>query len=81
VLQPLPSTALTPDPAAGAVGEERRLQRLQGLGGERARFRELIGKVGSGEHTSTGLSREEARDAMDLMLQGRISDAQMGAFL
>jgi anthranilate phosphoribosyltransferase len=45
------------------------------------RFRELIGKVGSGEHTSTGLSREEAREAMDLMLGGQASDAQLGAFL
>ena len=59
----------------------RRLQRLEALGPERARFRELIAKVGSGEHTSTGLSRDEARDAMDLMLQGQASDAQLGAFL
>ncbi|MEB3361743.1 MAG: anthranilate phosphoribosyltransferase [Synechococcaceae cyanobacterium] len=60
---------------------DRRTQRLAALGPERARFRELIGKVGSGEHTSTGLSRREAREAMDLMLQGRVSEAQMGAFL
>ena len=66
--QPLPS-------------DDRRLRRLQALGPERARFRELIGKVGSGEHTSTGLTREEARTAMDLMLQGRVSEAQLGAFL
>jgi len=46
-----------------------------------ARFREFIGKVGSGEHTSTGLTREEAREAMDLMLLGHASDAQVGAFL
>jgi anthranilate phosphoribosyltransferase len=51
------------------------------MGAGRARFRELIGKVGSGEHTSTGLSRDEAQEAMDLMLQGQVSDAQMGAFL
>lgn len=48
---------------------------------DRIRFRELIAKVGSGEHTSTGLTRAEAREAMDLMLQGRASDAQLGAFL
>ncbi|MCP9890093.1 anthranilate phosphoribosyltransferase family protein [Cyanobium sp. Aljojuca 7D2] len=54
---------------------------MEALGPERARFRELIGKVGSGEHTSTGLSREEAREAMHLMLQGLASDAQLGAFL
>lgn len=51
------------------------------MGGERARFRELIGKVGSGERTSTGLDRQEAREAMDLMLQGSPSEAQVGAFL
>jgi anthranilate phosphoribosyltransferase len=33
--------------------------------------------VGSGEHTSTSLSRDEARDAMDLMLQDLASDAQL----
>jgi len=69
VSQPLPTIAL------------RRDQQLQALGPERARFRELIGKVGSGEHTSTGLNREEARTAMDLMLQGQVSEAQLGAFL
>ena len=69
VSQPLPTIAL------------RRDQQLQALGPERARFRELIGKVGSGEHTSTGLNRGEARTAMDLMLQGQVSEAQLGAFL
>ena len=62
-------------------GEDRRLVRLQALGPERARFRELIGKVGSGEHTSTGLDRQEAAEAMDLMLRGLVDGAQMGAFL
>jgi anthranilate phosphoribosyltransferase len=70
-----------PPAAPAADAGLRRLQRLNGLGPERARFRELIAKVGSGEHTSTGLSRDEARDAMDLMLQGQASDAQLGAFL
>ncbi len=72
----LPGTA---QPRNG--GEDRRLARLRSLGPERARFRELIGKVGSGEHTSTGLDRQEAAEAMDLMLNGLIDDAQMGAFL
>ncbi|MCP9850964.1 anthranilate phosphoribosyltransferase family protein [Cyanobium sp. Morenito 9A2] len=45
------------------------------------RFRELLAKVGSGEHTSTGLSRGEAREAMDLMLAGEVGEAQLGAFL
>ncbi|WP_216906900.1 anthranilate phosphoribosyltransferase [Synechococcus sp. CCY 0621] len=81
-------TSLGPDAAfqegtvpAGDAAEERRQVRLRALGPERARFRELIGKVGSGEHTSTGLDRQEAREAMDLMLQGLVDDAQMGAFL
>ena len=78
MLQPLPTT---PASQADLVGEQRRRLRLDALGAPRARFRELIGKVGSGEHTSTGLSREEAREAMDLMLTGQVSDAQMGAFL
>ena len=69
VLQPLPNIP------------SRREQQLAALGAERARFRELIGKVGSGEHTSTGLTREEARNAMDLMLQGQVSETQLGAFL
>jgi anthranilate phosphoribosyltransferase len=54
---------------------------LQALGPGRARFRELIGKVGSGEHTSTGLDRQEADEAMELMLRGLADEAQMGAFL
>ena len=60
---------------------ERRRRRLDALGPERARFRELIGRVGSGEHTSTGLNREEARESIELMLSGRVDDAQTGAFL
>ncbi|MFM8525525.1 MAG: anthranilate phosphoribosyltransferase family protein [Cyanobacteriota bacterium] len=47
----------------------------------RRRFRELLGQVGSGEHTSVGLSREEACEAMDLMLGAQASAAQLGAFL
>jgi anthranilate phosphoribosyltransferase len=60
---------------------QRRIQRQLALGPERARFCDLLGKVGSGEHTSTGLSREEAREAIDLMLGGRVDDAQLAAFL
>ena len=47
----------------------------------RVRFKELLRKVGSGEHTSTGLSRQEADEALELMLTGQASDAQIGAFL
>jgi anthranilate phosphoribosyltransferase len=82
VSQSLPNDPDRSDRAAPpATDQDRRTRRLAALGPERARFRELIGKVGSGEHTSTGLSREEACEAMDLMLQGRVSEAQMGAFL
>lgn len=47
----------------------------------RERFKQYIQKVGSGEHTSRGLSREEAHDALALMLQGEATPAQIGAFL
>ncbi|MCY4173211.1 MAG: anthranilate phosphoribosyltransferase family protein [Cyanobacteria bacterium MAG CAR3_bin_5] len=47
----------------------------------RQRFRELLRKIGSGEHTSRGLSREEAAEALALMLNGDATPAQMGAFL
>lgn len=59
----------------------RRQQRLEALGPQVARFRELIGKVGSGEHTSTGLELHEAEEAMALMLGGRLPPAQIAAFL
>jgi len=59
----------------------RRQQAAVALGAQAARFRELLAKVGSGEHTSTGLSRAEARESMDLMLDAGVSDAQLGAFL
>lgn len=59
----------------------RRQQRLEALAPQVARFRELIGKVGSGEHTSTGLELHEAEEAMALMLGGRLPPAQIAAFL
>jgi anthranilate phosphoribosyltransferase len=61
--------------------QQRRLQHQQALGRQAARFRDLLAKVGSGEHTSTGLSRGEASESMDLMLGEGVSDAQLGAFL
>ena len=60
---------------------QRRAQRQNALGARPGRFRDLLAKVGSGEHTSTGLSREEARESMDLMLAGDSTEAQVGAFL
>ncbi|MFQ6539931.1 MULTISPECIES: anthranilate phosphoribosyltransferase family protein [Aphanothece] len=47
----------------------------------RERFKRYLQKIGSGEHTGRGLSREEARDALMLMLQEEASPAQIGAFL
>ena len=47
----------------------------------RDRFKQHLRKVGSGEHTSKGMSREEAADAMELMLRGEATPAQIGAFL
>ena len=47
----------------------------------RERFKQHLRKVGSGEHTSKGMSRDEAADAMELMLQGEATPAQIGAFL
>jgi len=61
--------------------QQRRQQRLKLLGPGPARFRELLGKVGSGEHTSTGLSRDEACEALELMLSGDLPPAQIAAFL
>jgi len=45
------------------------------------RFKTLLRKVGSGEHTSKGMSRDEAADALNLMLIEEASPAQIGAFL
>jgi anthranilate phosphoribosyltransferase len=47
----------------------------------RERFKLLLRKIGSGEHTSSSLSRLEARQAMEMMLTGQASSAQIGAFL
>ena len=48
---------------------------------KRACFKQLLRKIGSGEHTSRGLTRSEADEAMELMLTGGASDVQIGAFL
>ena len=51
------------------------------LSSGRERFKQHLRKVGSGEHTSKGLTREESAEALELMLQGEASPAQIGAFL
>jgi anthranilate phosphoribosyltransferase len=70
-----------PIPNLSACQAEPPVLRQSQLQPEALRFRELLGKVGSGEHTSTGLTRAEAREAMGLMLLGPVSEAQLGAFL
>jgi anthranilate phosphoribosyltransferase len=44
-------------------------------------FRTFIQKVGSGPHTSKHLTRDEAAEAMRMMLQCEATPAQIGAFL
>lgn len=44
-------------------------------------FRELLKKVGSGAHTHKDLTREESALAMEMMLKGVATPAQIGAFL
>lgn len=46
-----------------------------------AEFRELLKKVGSGTHTHKDLTREQARQAVTMMLTGVATPAQIGAFL
>ncbi len=47
----------------------------------RERFKSHLRKIGSGEHTSKGLTREESADALELMLQNVPTPAQIGAFM
>ena len=44
-------------------------------------FRELLKKVGSGPHTSKDISRDEAKQALSMMLNAVATPAQIGAFL
>jgi anthranilate phosphoribosyltransferase len=44
-------------------------------------FRELLKKVGSGNHTAENLTRAEAATATKMMLLGEATPAQIGAFL
>ena len=44
-------------------------------------FRDLLKKVGSGQHTSHNLTRSEAELATKMMLLGEATPAQIGAFL
>ena len=44
-------------------------------------FRELLKKIGSGVHTGENLNRQEAAEAMRMMLLSLATPAQIGAFL
>lgn len=45
------------------------------------KFRELLKKVGSGNHTSENLTRNDAATATRMMLLGEATPAQIGAFM
>lgn len=45
------------------------------------RFRELLKKVGSGQHTKEDLTRAEAAEATRMMLRQQATPAQIGAFM
>lgn len=70
--------AATPDAPNGATSPMTGISALPSC---RERFRALLRKIGSGEHTSSGLTREEAREALEMMLTAQASPAQIGAFL
>jgi anthranilate phosphoribosyltransferase len=44
-------------------------------------FREYLRKIGSGPHTGSSLTREEAKSATEMMLQQVATPAQIGGFL
>ncbi|WP_254964496.1 MULTISPECIES: anthranilate phosphoribosyltransferase [unclassified Cyanobium] len=70
----------TPSPW-GEWTAQRRQQQGEALGADHGRCRELIAALGSGERSGRALSRAEAGEALDLLLDGRCTDAQAGAFL
>ncbi len=44
-------------------------------------FAEFVRILGKGKRGARGLTREEARDAMGMLLDGKVEDTQLGAFL
>jgi len=67
------------DPDA-PIADRRRLQDSRQGPAER-RLRELLAAIGSGERTGRNLSREEAAEALELLLAEGVNPAQAGAFL
>ena len=45
------------------------------------RFKALLSKVGSGQHTAHGMSREESAEALEMILSEVATPAQIGAFM
>ena len=48
---------------------------------DRDRFKNYLRKIGSGEQTGKGMTRAESADALNLILQGIPSPAQIGGFM
>lgn len=44
-------------------------------------FAQFVRILGKGKRGARGLTRDEAREAMGMLLDGRVTDAQLGAFL
>jgi anthranilate phosphoribosyltransferase len=44
-------------------------------------FAQFVRVLGKGKRGARGLTREEAREAMGMLLDGKVEDAQLGAFL
>jgi anthranilate phosphoribosyltransferase len=72
---------MLPNPEADGPIAARRARREDAQGAEALRFRRLLAALGSGERTGRSLSREEAGEALDLLLGGRVDPAAAGAFL
>ena len=72
---------MLPNPEADGPIAARRARREDAQGAEALRFRRLLAALGSGERTGRNLSREEAGEALDLLLGGRVDPAAAGAFL
>jgi anthranilate phosphoribosyltransferase len=60
---------------------ERRLRREQAQGDSQRRLRQLLAAIGSGERSGRSLNRDEAAEAMALLLADAVDPAQAGAFL
>ncbi|MRB61752.1 hypothetical protein GH880_30400, partial [Bacillus thuringiensis] len=44
-------------------------------------FAQFVRILGKGKRGARSLTREEAREALGMILDGRVEDAQLGAFL